>query len=129
HSARDDDVAATLVELDDLELEFLAEQFVDVRNATKGDLRARQECVDPHEVDHHATLDLLDERAFHRHVRLIRDADLLPYAHEVGFLLREDDRALLVLEVLDEHVDFITRLEVGMILELLERNSAFGFEA
>src|SRR5207253_10985038 len=38
HSARDDDVAAALVQLDDLELELLAEQLVDVRHATERDL-------------------------------------------------------------------------------------------
>ena len=41
HATRDDDVAAALVELDDLELELLAEQLVDVRHATERDLRTR----------------------------------------------------------------------------------------
>src|SRR5262245_13927857 len=93
HSARDDDVAATFIELDDFELELLAEQLVDVRHAAERDLRAREERVDAHEVDHDATLDLLDECALYRRVVLIRDADLLPHAHEVGFLLRKNDRA------------------------------------
>src|SRR3954462_3158039 len=95
-TTRDDDVAAALVQLDDLELELLAEQLVDVRNAAKRDLRTREERVDAHEVDDDTTLDLLDEGAFHRLVRLVRDADLLPYAHEVGFLLRQDDGAFLI---------------------------------
>src|SRR6476620_4769474 len=43
HSTRDDDVAATLVQLDDLELELLTQQLVDVRNAAQRDLRTRQE--------------------------------------------------------------------------------------
>src|SRR5436190_10773485 len=43
HAARDDDVAAALVELDDLELVLLAQQLVDVRHATQRDLRAREE--------------------------------------------------------------------------------------
>src|SRR3954462_7368344 len=79
-TTRDDDVAAALVQLDDLELEALAEQLVDVRNATQRDLRARQERVHAHEIDDHTTLDLLDQRAFHRRVVLIRDAELLPHA-------------------------------------------------
>src|SRR2546430_11417943 len=60
-TTRDDDVAATLVELDDLELELLAEQLVDVRNAAKRDLRAGQEGIDAHQVDDHSSLDFLDE--------------------------------------------------------------------
>ena len=37
-SSRDDDVPSAFVELDDLELELLAEEFVDVRHATERDL-------------------------------------------------------------------------------------------
>src|SRR5215208_3437801 len=91
-STRDDDVAATLVQLDDLELELLAEELVDVWHATERDLRTRQERVDAHQIDHHTALDLLDEGAFDRLISFIRDADLLPHAHEVGFLLRQNDR-------------------------------------
>ena len=36
-------------------------------------------------------------------------ADLLPHPHEVGLLLREDDRAFLVLEVLEEDLDLVAR--------------------
>src|SRR5262245_5330753 len=86
HAARDDDVAAALVELDDLELVLLTEQLVDVRHAAERDLRAGEERVDAHEVDDDATLDLLDEDAGHRLVGLVRDADALPHAHEVGLL-------------------------------------------
>ena len=98
-------------------------------NAAERDLRSGQERVDAHEVDDDAALDLLDERAFDRLIGLVRDADLLPHAHEVGFLLRKDDRAFLVLEVLEQHFDFVARLEVRVVLELFERNAAFGFEA
>src|SRR5678815_5270934 len=57
HSARDDDVAAALVELDDLELEGLTEKLVDVRYATKRDLRSGKECIDAHEIDDDTALD------------------------------------------------------------------------
>src|SRR6185437_16356211 len=69
--ARDDDVAAALVELDDLELELLPEQLVDVRYAAESDLRSGQERVDAHQVDHDAALDLLDQRAFDRRVGFV----------------------------------------------------------
>src|SRR5688500_6068139 len=129
HATRDDDVAAALVQLDDLELELLAEQLVDVRDAAERDLRTREERVDTHEVDHDATLDLLDERAFDRLIILIREADLLPHAHEVGFLLGKNDRAFLVFEVLEKDFNFIPDLEVRVILEFFERNGALGLEA
>ncbi len=128
HSARDDDVAAALVQLDDLELVLLSEQLIDVGHAAQRDLRARQERVDAHEVHDHAALDLLDQRAFDGLVGLVGDADALPHAHEVGLLLREDDRAFLVLQVLEQNLDLVARLQLGEILELLERDRALGFE-
>ena len=66
---------------------------------------------------------------FDRLVALVGDADRLPHAHEVGFLLRQDDRAFLVLEVLEEDLDFVAGLEVGQVLELFERDRPFGLEA
>ena len=56
-------------------------------------------------------------------------ADLLPDPHEVGLLLGEHDRALLVFQVLQEDFDLIPFLERLGILELVERNGAFGLEA
>ena len=129
HATRHHNVAATLVELDDLELVLVSEQFVDVRHATERDLRTREERIDAHEVDDHAALDLLDERAFDRHVAFVGDADALPHAHEVGLLLGQDDGAFLVLEVLEEHFNFIADLKVGHILEFFERDRPFGLEA
>src|SRR4029078_6422790 len=82
HATRDHDVAATLVELDDLELVLLAKQLVDVRDASQRDLRAGEECVDTHVVDDDTTLDLLDECAFDRLIVLVGEADALPHAHE-----------------------------------------------
>ena len=78
HPPRHDDIPPTLVELDDLELVDLADEVLDVRHTTQRDLRTRQEGVDAHEVDRHATLDLPDQRSLDRTVRLVRLADLLP---------------------------------------------------
>src|SRR5690606_10082056 len=128
HAARHHDVAAALVELDDLELVALAQQLVDVGHPAERDLRSGQERVDAHQVHHHATLDLLHQGAFHRLVALVRLANLLPDAHKVGLLLREDDRALLVFEVLEEDLDLVADLEVLRILELVERDGALRLE-
>ena len=85
---------------------------------------AGQERVDAHQVDDHAALDLLDQRAFDRLIALVGHADLLPDPHEVGLLLREDDRAFLVLEVLEEDFDLVAFLEDWGVLELVERNAS-----
>ena len=110
HAAAHDDVPPALVQLDDLELVGLAQQLVDVRHPAERDLAAREERVDAHEVHDDAALDLLDQGAFHRLIGLIGHADLLPDPHEVGLLLRQDDRAFLVLEVLEEDLDLLALL-------------------
>ena len=97
HTTRHHDVATTFVELDDLEFITLAKQLVDIGHSTQGDLAPRQERIDTHQVDYDTTFDLLDQRALHRFVALVCRADLLPHAHEIGFLLRQDDGAILVL--------------------------------
>src|SRR5688500_5529968 len=129
HAARHDDVPPALVELDDLELERLTEELVDIRYAAKRDLRSRKEGIDSHEIDDHTALDLLDEGPGDWLIALVRDSNALPHAHEIGFLLREDDGAFHVLEMLEEDFDFIARLEVGHVLEFLERDRSLGFES
>src|SRR5688572_10663124 len=129
HAARDDDVAAALVQLDDLELEALAQQLVDVRHAAQRDLAARQEGIDAHQIDDDAALDLLHEGAGNRLVALVCFADPLPDPHEVGLLLRENDRAFLILEMLEEDLDLVAFLEALRVLELVDRHRAFRLEA
>src|SRR2546425_932431 len=129
HPARHDDIAAPLVELDDLELEGLPQQLVDVRHAPKRDLAARQEGVHAHQVHHHTAFDLLHQRPGDRFVLLVRLADPLPDPHEVGLLLREDHRAFLVLEMLEVDLDLVAFLEALGVLELVDRHRPFRLEA
>src|SRR4029077_19123174 len=124
-----DDVATPLVQLDDLELEALAEQLVVVGPPPQRDLAAWEKRVHAHQVHHHAALDLLHERARDRLILLVGLADPLPHPHEVGLLLREDHRAFLVLEMLEEDLDLISLFERVRILELVDRHRALGLEA
>src|SRR5207302_3979592 len=55
HAAGEDDVAALLVELDDLELELLADQLVEVADGPQIDLAAGEERLDA-DVDRQAAL-------------------------------------------------------------------------
>src|SRR5207302_180701 len=88
HAARHDDVAATFVELDDLELEALAQQLVDVGDAPQRDLAAGAERIHTHQLHHHAALDLLHDRPAHLLVLLVGLADPLPDPHQLGPLPR-----------------------------------------
>ncbi len=129
HTARDDDVAAPLVELEDLEVELLTDEIVDVGDATQRNLGAGEERIDPHDIDGHAAFDLLLDGTADRLVVVIRVLDLLPHAQEVRLLLREDDYAFLVLEPLQEDVDLLTRLDLGRRAELVQRHRALRLEA
>src|SRR6059058_1821878 len=128
HAPAHHDVAAALVELDNLELEALPQQLVDVGHAPQRDLAAGQEGIHAHQVHHHAALDLLDQSARHRFVLLVGLADPLPHPHEVGLLLREDHCAFLVLQVLEEDLDLVPFLQGLGILELVDRHRAFRLE-
>src|SRR5205807_2503877 len=129
HAPAHHDVAAALVELDDLELEALPQQLVDVGHPPQRDLAAGEERIHAHQVDHDAALDLLDQGARYRLVLLMGLADPLPHPHEVGLLLGEDHRAFLVLQVLQEDLDLVPLLERLGVLELVDRHCAFRLEA
>src|SRR2546425_270190 len=128
HAAAHHDVAAPLVQLDDLEFEALSQQLVDVGHTPERDLAAGEERVHPHQVHHHSALDLFHERARDRLVLLVGFADPLPDPHEVGLLLREDDRTFLILEMLEENLDLVPFLERARVLELVDRHGAFRLE-
>src|SRR6266852_6973675 len=128
HAAAHHDVAAPLVQLDDLEFEALSQQLVDVGHTPQRDLAAGEERVHPHQVHHHSALDLFHERARHGLVLLVGFADPLPDPHEVGLLLREDHRTFLILEMLEENLDLVPFLERARVLELVDRHGAFRLE-
>ena len=130
-AAREHDVPAPLVELDDLELEPLADQALEVPHRPQVDLRAGQERLHA-DVDGEAALHAREHAALDGLVGLVGLADLVPDLEPVGLLLGEDDAAVLVLGLLDQHVDHVAGLdEHGALLvhELPAVHQAFGLEA
>src|SRR2546427_128599 len=107
HATAHHDVAASLVQLDDLELEALAQELVDVGHAPQGDLPAVEERIHAHQLHHYAAFDLLDQRARHRLVLLVGFADPLPDPHKAGLLLRKTNPPSLILEIPREHLTHV----------------------
>ena len=68
-AARHHDVAAALVDLDDLEVERLADEVVEIGHLAQRDLGAGQEGVDAQQVDDEAALDAALHAALHDLVR------------------------------------------------------------
>src|SRR6185369_15902647 len=112
HAAREHDVAALLVELDDLELVGLADQLLEIADRAQIDLRAREECFDAAaDGDREAALHALADGAFDDLVALAGGGDLVPHLHLVGLLLGQGDQTVVALATLDEHVDLVADLD------------------
>ena len=112
HAAREHDVAALLVELDDLELVGLPDQLVQVADGPEVDLRAGEERLHAAaDGDREAALHALADGAFDELVALARARDLIPDLHLVGLLLGKRDEAVVVLAALDEDVDLVAGLD------------------
>ena len=109
-AAADDDVAALLVNLEDLAGDFLADVLGDVARPADVDLRGRQEHrhADVHEQP---ALDLAHDAAGDHVAFLVVGDDLFPAADAVGLALREHDDAGVVLHGVEEHLDLIARLD------------------
>src|SRR5436189_179142 len=126
------DALALPVDVEDLDLDLLPDvhHLGRVRHATIAHVRDVEQSVHAAQIDEGAEVgDVLDQPARHRLVRLVGFADPLPDPHEVGLLLREDDRAFLILEMLEEHLDHVPFFERARVLELVDRHGAFRLEA
>src|SRR6202035_2007435 len=129
-AAAEHDVAALLVELDDLELVGLPDELVQVADGPEVDLRSGEERL--HTAangDREAALHALADGPFDELVALARGRDLIPDLHLVCFLLGKHDEAVVVLATLDVDVDRVAGLDRGLALrvgELLEGDDALA---
>jgi hypothetical protein len=112
-----------------LSLMILAEQGVHVLHLAQSDLRAGQERLDAVQVDHHAALDLAHQATLGDLALVVCLLHAVPHAHEVGPLLRQHDEPVLVLHLLEEHLDGVPDLDGGRIRELGEGDDALALEA
>ena len=131
HLAREHDVAALLVDLDDAHAQFLAAQRVEVADRAHVDLRAGQERADA-DVHREAALDPLDDAADDDLALGVGLLDLVPDLHLLGFFAREDDVAFAVFGALEQHVDDVAGLHgdlAGLVEELVDGDDAFGLVA
>src|SRR3954471_6840829 len=124
-AARQHDVVARPVELDDLALERLPEELVEVRDAPDVDQRGGQEAAHA-EVDDQAALDDLDHAARDRLARLLGGLDAPPRALEAGALLGHDEAAVLVLLGEDQRVDLLAQLDLVVRVDRLADGKLVG---
>ena len=123
-AARDDDVHARLVDLDDPRLDFLADVVADVASTTNLDLRGRQEHRDA-DVDEESALDLANDLALD-HVALgVSGDDALPPADAIGATLGELEHPLVVVHPFEIDLD-VGALFGHRLTPLFDRDQALG---
>src|SRR5579875_212089 len=131
-AARDDDIAARAVHLEDLELLRRAQERRDVPHRADVDLAARQERNGARKIDREAALDAAEDDALHPLVRLEALLQQRPGLLAARLFARQLRLAVLALHALEEDLDRIARLELGCAsghAEFLERHTPLGFEA
>ena len=131
-TARQHDVVALAVELDDLELHRLALERAHVLDRTRVEERARQEGADAVDEDGQAALDLAVDGAGDELARLERVLEREPRGEALGLVAREDGVAVAVLDGVDRDRDEIAGLHFELalvVLEFVDRNVGFRLEA
>ena len=122
----DDDVHARLIDFDDLALKFGTDELADIANPADRDLRSRQEDRD-FDVDEKTAFDLphhfaLDDVAF-----LVGGDHLFPTLDPVRLALRQEDLALLILDILQEHIHRVSFFDLA--IEMVSWNDPLGLVA
>ncbi len=130
-AARNDDVAAAAIHLEDLERLRHVHQRSDVAHRTDVDLGARQERHGAVEVDGEAALDLVEDHAVDLLGLLERLLELDPALFAASLVARDDGLAERVLDALEIDLDGVAdarRRVAAMIGEFLEGDPTFGLQ-
>ena len=130
--ARDDDVAALFVQLDDRDFDGLAFHAIEIPDGPQVHLRAGQEGVRSEDVDRQSALDAVNDDGLDWLFLVIGLLDLFPGMNALGLLVRKRDVTFLGLALVAHHVDFVARLKLWLafvIEDLRKRQHAFRFRA
>ena len=127
-TAGEDHVAAVLVNLNDLELKNVAHERGEILGGNHVDLRRRQERLDA-DVDEQPALDDGLDLAGDGAALLADGLDAVPVLFELGLLVRQDDHAFLVFELLDEHINLVAHFHGLGVHEFAAGDDALGLVA
>src|ERR1700733_8891386 len=131
-AARDDDIAAPAIHLEDLELLLIVHQRRDIADRTDVDLRARQERDRSVEIDGEAALDLIEDDALHLLVILERFFELAPAFLAARPVARQHGFAERILDALEIDLNRVADLNLVIAAgpgEFAQRHAAFGLQA
>ncbi len=131
-TTRHHDIVASLVELDDFELERLAFEVRGFAQRADVDERTRQECADVGDVDGEAAFDLAVDDAGDDRVLLERLFEHHPRLGAACFLARKTRFAEAVVDDFHRDFDLVADLELEVALVVDELNAGydpFGFQS
>src|SRR6185437_12900829 len=131
-AARDDDVVALAVELDDLEIELLVLVRRRVLDRTDVDERSGQERTDAVDHDGEPALDLARDEPLDDRALLHRRFEVVPGLEALGLVARQARFAVAVFKAFDRDGDEIAGLDLDhalVVIELLDRNEAFRLQS
>src|SRR5690606_4562256 len=132
-AARDDDIAAAAVHLEDLERLRHLHQRGDVADRADIDLAARQEGHRTVEIDGEAALDAAENAALDALAFAELVLELVPRGLAAGTVAAQHRLALGVLDAIDEHFDLVADVERLLVFvaagEFAQRDAAFALQA
>ena len=131
-TARHNDVVARLVHLEDLERLRGAHQRRDIAHRTDVDLAARQEGHGARKIDDEAAFDATKDHAVDALLLVESFLQLGPCLFAAGFFTAQPDHTVAIFITLDEHIDFVARLDREVLTwdaKFFNRHATFGFEA
>src|ERR1700733_215476 len=128
--ARDHDVAALLVQLDDCDFDGLTLHPVQIADGAKVDLRPGQKRVRALNIYREAALDAIDHTRLDRLLLVVSLLNFFPGVDALSFLVRKADVPLLGFALIAHDIDFVARLELWLALvveNFRKREHAFRF--
>ena len=127
-AARQNDVLADEIDLEDLEIVGLAHVLIEVLGWLHVDVRGRHERIDA-DGDNEAAFDLGLHAASRDGAFGEFGEDVIPVFLLFGLVVGKDGVAVLVFEFFDQHFDAGADLKFTDVDEFISRDEAFGFAA
>lgn len=128
-AARNDDVAAVLVDLDDFDIELFADVVVHIVHRAHVELGAGQEGREAFDIDHDAALDAVAHETLDNIAFAVLGGDAVPGLDRVGFFETEFRHVVAVFDLFEEDVDFVADGDRVELEELIGRNEPLGLVA
>ena len=124
-----DDIPPLGTDLDDLEIEFLADIAGRVAHRHHVNLRARQEGIHTVQVHNQTAADHALDHSLDNAAFLVIQQHAVPAKLLVRLLLAQNHHSVIVFDLVQQNVQLVAHVDLGKIAELAARNDPFGFVA